>query len=132
MSSPYPNLSPEGQRIFDPGEQMSDPQQGKADFTPYLQETYARPIGSGPDLVKLLKEGQSLMQEHADRIKALEIDCANLRAELSWSQHGNREKLLRIEDLESLLTECMRVMKLYINVPEFDDLQSRWEKLKEQ
>ncbi len=111
---------------------MSDPQQGKADFTPYLQETYARPIGSGPNLVELLKEGKLLMEEHAQRIKTLEHDCANLRAELSWSQHGNREKLLRIQDLESLLSECMRVMKLYINVPEFDDLRDRWEKLKEQ
>ncbi len=62
----------------------------------------------------------------------MENELSNLRTELSWSQHGNREKLLRIEDLESLLTECMRVMKLYINVPEFDDLQARWDKLQQQ
>ncbi len=35
----------------------------------------------------------------------------------------------RIEALESLIEDSMKVMRIYINVPEFSDLRSRWEAL---
>lgn len=174
MSSPYPNLSPEGERLFDPpamSDQAKEPSQFSAmevDEVSRLVQRYHNwaqthlASENKSQLVSMIlqhidaattEKEQKIVDlqytvghmvataEEQDReierlkeelpLKMKRLDDAIERASAAIGTAIDiQQKDQRIVQLETLLDESMKVIGLYINVPEAIALRERWEKLK--
>ena len=124
MSSPYPNLSPEGERLFDP------PAVAEKDAEiEYLRKELVQ----WNDLKVALgaKDSTAFFDALCNRDK----EIARLKNLLSDDFQFSKllgEAKQRMAELTAMLEEAMKIFALYLNVPESRALQERWNKLKNQ